>query len=144
MSLQDNDENLQELMSIFQTESEEIVESVFANLEEYTQKPQDRELVDTLYRELHSLKGAVRMVGFSNIQSIIHKIEDIFDIVKTQNFALDKEKIIVITKSLEIASKYIEESIKHLFCVYCGKQILPNVKFCNYCGKENKRRIEIK
>ena len=64
-------------MSIFQVESEEILERIFEHLLSLESNPKDRELCATLYRELHSLKGAIRMVGFNNIQNIIHKIEDI-------------------------------------------------------------------
>ena len=42
---------------------------------------ENKEITAALYRDLHSIKGAIRMVGFTNIQTIIHKIEDIFDIM---------------------------------------------------------------
>ena len=77
MSYQESDNNTQELMSIFQVESEEILERIFDNLMTLETKPTDNELIATLYRELHSIKGAVRMVGFNNIQDIVHKIENV-------------------------------------------------------------------
>ena len=111
MSSNNNDNNLQELMSIFQIESEDIIERIFEHLLAYESKPKDRELAATLYRELHSLKGAIRMVGFNNIQTIIHKIEDIFDQINNSNAVLDSEKFIVITRSIEIVEKYLQESV---------------------------------
>lgn len=110
MEFQDNDNN-QELLSIFQTESEEILEQIFENLTELDKNPADREISATLYRNMHSLKGAIRMVGFNNIQSIIHKIEDIFDVVNTHQVFLSHENINLITKSVELAAKYLQESI---------------------------------
>ena len=86
-------------MSIFQTESEEILERIFDELLELEKKPEDRELTATLYRDIHSIKGAVRMVGFNNIQNIVHKIEDIFDKVKTQNAFLASNNIRIIIKT---------------------------------------------
>ena len=77
MDFQENENNIEELLSIFQVESEEILEKIFADLLSFETNPTDKELCATLYRELHSLKGAVRMVGFNNIQNIVHKIEDI-------------------------------------------------------------------
>ena len=85
MDFQESDNNIQELLSIFQTESEELIERVINNLILLETNPSDRELTSTLYRELHSIKGAIRMVGFNNIQTIIHKIEDIFDVVSSAN-----------------------------------------------------------
>ena len=92
MDFQDNEQNTQELMNIFQVESEEILDRIFEGLVSYEKKPNDKEVSATLYRDLHSLKGAVRMVGFSNLQMIAHKIEDIFDAVNKNNIKLDMIK----------------------------------------------------
>lgn len=100
-------------MGIFQTESEEILERIFENLMELEKNPKNRELSSVLYQDLHSIKGAIRMVGFNNIQTIIHKIEDIFDAVNTTHVLLDHEKIGIITKSLELVSKYLQDSVKN-------------------------------
>ena len=131
MSFEDNDSNIQELMSIFQVESEEILERIFEHLLEFESKPQDKELAATLYRDLHSIKGAIRMVGFNNIQTIIHKIEDIFDKINTSNIVLDSEKFIVITKSLELVSKYLHESVENQREII-GDEFNPTVSTLEY------------
>lgn len=118
MDFQDNDNNTQELMGIFQTESEEILERIFENLLTLDKIPGDKETSASLYRDMHSLKGAIRMVGFNNIQAIIHKIEDIFDAVNTHNIILETDKLNLITKSVELVSKYLQESIRN------GREIL--------------------
>lgn len=111
MSFEDNENNITDLLAIFQSESEEILERIFENLTEFEKDPANKDLSAALYRDLHSIKGAIRMVGFNNIQLIIHKIEDIFDAVNTRNIILDKEKFTLITSSLELVSKYLKESI---------------------------------
>ena len=111
MSFQD--ENINELMSIFQVESEEILERIFENLQQYEKSSDNKELSAALYRDLHSIKGALRMVGFNNLQDIIHKIEDIFEKINTLGFVLDKEKFTIITRALEFVLKYVEESVKN-------------------------------
>lgn len=111
MDFQDNENNIQELMSLFQIESDEILERIFENLLALESEPSNRELSATLYRDLHSIKGAIRMVGFTNIQTIIHKIEDIFDKIQTSGLIIDSEKLLVITKSLELVSRYLHESV---------------------------------
>ena len=113
MSFYDNEQNIEELMGIFQTESEEILDRIFERLLTYEKNPEDRENTAALYRDLHSLKGAVRMVGFSNLQMIAHKIEDIFDVVNQKNLRLDREKINLITKSLEVLSSCLKDSVEN-------------------------------
>ena len=135
MDFQDNDNNTQELMAIFQTESEEILERIFEELTTLEKKPSDRELTATLYRDLHSIKGAVRMVGFENIQNIIHKIEDIFDIVNTENKILNGEAINLIEKSMELVSRYLQESIKNEREIV-DEQYTPTLSSIELCVSE--------
>lgn len=131
MDFQDNENNTQELMSIFQVESDEILDRIFENLLVFETHPTDRELPATLYRDLHSIKGAIRMVGFNNIQTIIHKIEDIFDKINNSGAVLDSEKIVVITKSLELVSKYLHESIDNQREII-GDEFNPTVSTLEY------------
>ena len=109
----DNDNTNKEVMAIFQAESEEIIERIFNNLFSLENTPANKELIGAIYRDLHSLKGAVRMVGFNNIQTILHKMEDIFDAVNNDKFVLEPEMIKLMSRSLEAASRYLQDSVKN-------------------------------
>lgn len=114
MDFLDNDNsNNKEVMSIFQVESEDILERIFSNLFSLESTPANKEIIGAVYRDLHSLKGAVRMVGFNNIQNIIHKMEDIFDAVNNDQYVFEQNIIILMSRTLEIVSKYLQESIKN-------------------------------
>lgn len=113
MDFTDNDNTNSEVMAIFQAESDEILERIFNNLFSLENTPANKDLIDSIYRDLHSLKGAVRMVGFNNIQTIFHKMEDIFDAVNNDKFVLDTEVINLLSRSLEAASRYLQESVKN-------------------------------
>lgn len=89
------------------------LERLFNNLFSLEDTPANKDLIGSIYRDLHSLKGAVRMVGFNNIQGIFHKMEDIFDAVNNDQFVLDKDIINLMSRSLETASRYLQESIKN-------------------------------
>lgn len=102
-----------EMFALFQTESEEIIERLLNKLFSLEETPANKELIESVYRDLHSLKGAVRMVGFNNIQNIFHKMEDIFDAVINNKFVLDTDSINLMSHSVESAAKYIQESIKN-------------------------------
>ena len=106
-------DNNKEVFAIFQNESEEIVERIFNNLFALEDTPANKELIASVYRDLHSLKGAVRMVGFNNIQNVLHKMEDIFDAVNNEKFYLEPNVIKLMSHSLEKVSSYLQESIKN-------------------------------
>ncbi|MBR2430217.1 hybrid sensor histidine kinase/response regulator [bacterium] len=113
MNFQENENNIEELLNIFQTESEEILERIFEGLLNLEKNPANRELVSILYRDLHSIKGALRMVGFNNLQNVIHKIEDIFDKLKSQSVKLNKKQFIIISKALEYIALDIQVSVQN-------------------------------
>ena len=138
MDYQDNEQNDQELMNIFQTESEDIIDRIFDSLSKLEKSPADKSISASLFRDMHSLKGAVRMVGFNNIQDIIHKIEDIFDTVKTDNIVLDTEKINVITKAIEVVSEYLQESVKN------SREIIDDKFSPTVSALEYMRDVELK
>lgn len=131
MDFQNNENNTEELMEIFQPESEEILERIFEGLTILGSHPGNKEISADLYRNLHSLKGAVRMVGFTNIQTIIHTVEDIFDYVNNENVILDSSIIGVLTKSLELVSKYLNESVKNKREII-GEEFKPTISSLEY------------
>ncbi len=112
MDFLDN-ENMKEMMALFQVESEEIIEKIFNDLDLLSKNMHDREVSANLYRELHSLKGAVRMVGFNNIQTIIHRVEDIFDAINDKKYVPDSDAVNIIYKTIEAVSGYIQESVQN-------------------------------
>ena len=113
MDFSGNDSNNKEMFAIFQSESEEIVDRLFNTLFALEKTPANKELILSAYQDLHSIKGAVKMVGFNNIQIIFHKMEDIFDAVNNDKFQLDNDVIRLMLGALESASKYLQESIKN-------------------------------
>ena len=114
MDFLDNDNNNnKEVFAIFQTESEEIIDRLFGAFFSLETTPANKDIIAGVYRDLHSLKGAVRMVGFNNIQNLIHKTEDIFDAANNDKFLLDSSTINIVSRTLEIVSKYLQESVKN-------------------------------
>ena len=68
-----------EIIAIFKTETEDRLTKLDKGLVELEKKPDNMDLVKELNREAHTLKGAARVFGFSEIQDIAHRIEDIFE-----------------------------------------------------------------
>ena len=75
--MQYNPEELNEILRIYSSESEEIIDKLNENFLLLEKNPEDKAPVKILLRLAHSLKGASRMLGFNSIQDISHKLEDI-------------------------------------------------------------------
>ena len=72
-----NPEELDEILTIFKSESEEIIQSLNDGFLVLEKTPTDKTPLKKLFQLCHSLKGASRMLGFNSIQDIAHKLEDI-------------------------------------------------------------------
>jgi two-component system chemotaxis sensor kinase CheA len=70
---------VKDLIAIFKAETEEHLTKLDNGLVELEKRPDNIELLSSLNREVHTLKGAARVFGFFEIQDIAHRIEDIFE-----------------------------------------------------------------
>jgi two-component system, chemotaxis family, sensor kinase CheA len=71
----DNDQYRQ----LFIEEAKEHVENLTKCLLTLEKEPQNKEVVNTLFRSAHTLKGSSGMMGFKDFQELTHDMEDIFD-----------------------------------------------------------------
>lgn len=66
-----------ELVEIFLEEAMEIMDASDTTLQAWQDNPEDREAVNELQRQLHTLKGGARMAGFKNIGNLSHAVESL-------------------------------------------------------------------
>ncbi|KAF1028621.1 MAG: Chemotaxis protein CheA [Pseudomonas sp.] len=68
-----------ELLDIFLEEAADILESSGAALSRWQAEPQSRQEVETLLRDLHTLKGGARMVEIGPIGDLAHELEFLYE-----------------------------------------------------------------
>jgi len=76
-----NEEFLQRLLATFRIEADEHLEAMASGLIELEKAPSDEDrtgIVERIYREAHSLKGAARAVNLSEIATLCHALESVF------------------------------------------------------------------
>lgn len=105
-------EELDEILNIFQQESGEILQSMDKKLLVLEKKPKNLDIAMQLFRDAHSLKGSARMLGFDGIQNIAHKIEDILGLVKEEKLVPDSYITDTISSALSFISMLIEKTIE--------------------------------
>ena len=82
-----NDEFQKRLLSAFRVEAEEHLKNITSGLIELEKEPDlkvSAEIVETVFREAHSLKGAARAVNQTDIETICQSLEGVFSIMKRQ------------------------------------------------------------
>ena len=67
---------------VFRQEASELFETLEAALLDLCERPDDRELVDSAFRALHTIKGSGAMFGFDKVASFTHEFETAFEKVR--------------------------------------------------------------
>ncbi|WP_128923942.1 chemotaxis protein CheA [Bradyrhizobium guangxiense] len=95
---------------IFRQEAAELFEVLEGALLDLGQRPDDRELVDSAFRALHTIKGSGAMFGFDKVASFTHEFETAFDRVRKGEIKPTQELISVALAAKDYIRALIEDS----------------------------------
>lgn len=68
----------------------------------------DEEFLKELLRILHSLKGTSRMMGFSNIEQIIHETETVFKNIQNNHFCIKRDETNLLISVISVIRKAVD------------------------------------
>ncbi|MBR0703747.1 chemotaxis protein CheA [Bradyrhizobium diazoefficiens] len=94
---------------IFRQEAAELFEVLEGALLDLGLRPDDRELVDSAFRALHTIKGSGAMFGFDKVASFTHEFETAFDRVRKGEIRPTQELISVALAAKDYIRALIED-----------------------------------
>ncbi|WP_426412126.1 chemotaxis protein CheA [Bradyrhizobium ganzhouense] len=94
---------------VFRQEASELFEVLEGALLDLGQRPDDRELVDSAFRALHTIKGSGAMFGFDKVASFTHEFETAFDRVRKGEIKPTQELISVALAAKDYIRTLIED-----------------------------------
>ncbi|TAZ36599.1 chemotaxis protein CheA [Rhizobium ruizarguesonis] len=80
-------------VAVFRTEAAECLEAIEAGLLDLTHQLDNKDLVDAVFRGLHTLKGSGAMFGFEALAAFTHHCETAFDRVRKGEVAATSELV---------------------------------------------------
>jgi two-component system, chemotaxis family, sensor kinase CheA len=89
------DESLAELFEQYKDEVRENIETVDTELVAIEQDPANSEIIFSIFRRLHTIKGSSKMFNVDNIGHIAHKLEDLMHMIDQDNSILKKQPKII-------------------------------------------------
>ena len=100
MKLEFSDE-MREILNEFLIEAEEILDSLDQDLVELEQNPTDKELLNKIFRGMHTLKGGAGFLGLTSVVELAHKLEDIFNKLRNDEMTLDSDRMDIILEGID-------------------------------------------
>lgn len=101
-------EDMQEILDEFLQEAEETLENLDQELIELENDPTNKELLNQIFRGIHTLKGGAGFLGLESVINLAHIIESIFDKLRNDEMRLDSTKMDLILEGMDIIKNAIE------------------------------------
>jgi two-component system chemotaxis sensor kinase CheA len=102
-----NDAFLKRLFSTFRVEADEHIKNITAGLIDLEKELEPRakaEMIETVFREAHSLKGAARAVNRSDMETICQSLETVFSGLKRREIDLSPSLFDTLHRSVDMLS----------------------------------------
>jgi two-component system chemotaxis sensor kinase CheA len=93
---------------VFRQEAGELLEQLEQALLDLERSPADRNLINTAFRALHTIKGSGAMFGFEQVAAFAHEFESAFDRVRKGETAPDPELIAIALNAKDFIRQQIE------------------------------------
>ena len=88
-------------IEIFRVEAQELLEQIEQGLLDLARNPGDKELVATVFRALHTLKGSGAMFGFDALAEFTHHCETAFDRVRKGEVPATRELVTAVLNAMD-------------------------------------------
>lgn len=104
-----NDEFLKRLLSTFRIEADAHIQCIASGLLglEKTTAAEQRTIVETIFRAVHSLKGAARAVNLTEIEAACRSLENIFSAMKDKRLVITSQLVDLLLHATDTLSRLL-------------------------------------
>ncbi len=93
--------------AIYEVEVQESLDSAEEGLLQLEGHPEDHDLINAVFRDLHTIKGSSAMNGVDNVAAFVHKLEDAYDRARDGELEVNVELIDVALQSVDYVRQLI-------------------------------------
>jgi two-component system chemotaxis sensor kinase CheA len=95
--------------TLFFEETDDHLQQLNDHVLELESNPQDTALLNDIFRSAHTLKGMAATMGYEVMTQLTHKMENIFELFKTETLPVTSDSISLIFKCLDRLSELVED-----------------------------------
>jgi two-component system chemotaxis sensor kinase CheA len=94
--------------ALFLSDTGEHLNDMEGELVELEQQPDDKERIHEVFRHLHSIKGMASSMGYDEMASLAHKLEDLMDCHREHGTAVKPEEVDFLLRGLDEFRKQLK------------------------------------
>jgi two-component system chemotaxis sensor kinase CheA len=97
----------QELLEGFLAETTELLEKLDDDLILLEKTPEDADLMNSIFRSIHTVKGASSFLGFDSLVKVTHKTEDVLNRLRKGELTLSSEIMDVVLEAVDLVKTLV-------------------------------------
>ncbi len=105
-----------EFVAYFRDEAEQLLQQIDADLlqleNHVASGHPDNELINSLFRALHTIKGSAGMLQFTDVQSVAHKLENLCDLLRKDRMPLSEGCVDVLFAGRDFLTDLVHAAIE--------------------------------
>ncbi|MDO9117790.1 MAG: chemotaxis protein CheA [Nitrospira sp.] len=103
------DDETQEILNDFLTETTEMIDGLDQKFVELEAQPENKDLLNEIFRAMHSMKGSAGFLGFTHLVDVTHRAESILNKLRQGEMAVVPEIITVILETVDTVKLIMTE-----------------------------------
>lgn len=136
----------QEFWNDFVLEAVEHLDDIEANVISLEQDPENMEIIHTMFRAFHTIKGLSGFVEHTVIQEIAHKTETMMDLCRKQELKVNKDIVDAILKSADFIKNLCEDidivkNAEYISSIDLHTEVLE--KLANAVDQDTSSQVEV-
>lgn len=100
---------MNQYLTMFIDESREHLQTMNENLLELENNPDDIDIVHNIFRSAHTLKGMSATMGFEDLASLTHEMENVLDLVRNGKLKMDTDITDVLFQCFDSLEAMVED-----------------------------------
>ena len=97
------------MKAVYLEEASELLDKLEVALLQLDETPEEKSIIEEVFRIMHTLKGNSSMFGFLNIAEFIHNLETVYDLIRTDKQQVSKELIDVTLASMDHIKQIVDD-----------------------------------
>jgi two-component system, chemotaxis family, sensor kinase CheA len=93
---------MNQYLDMFIEESREHIQAINQNLLELEKDSSNKNTINEIFRSAHTLKGMAATMGFEDMASLTHEMENVLDLVRNDNLTASTDLMDIIFRSVDI------------------------------------------
>ncbi len=118
-----HDHTEEDILHDLMAEINELYEACEQTLIELEIKPEDNELQRALFRQLHTIKGDLGLVGFAPLLPLMQHVEDLLDMLRKGHIAYTSNMSDVVLQSMDKVKQFVKTCIQDGHTQYDNVQL---------------------